>query len=222
MPRGCARVPQQAGPAHVPSPARAPDTCAGCRGRALHQAGRAGRAPGGDAVWAAHHVCGLRHIVPRLPGRQVRPGAAQAAAPCWLLAALASPRPGCLQGHQRQALCLLLASSRRVLTCKDEELPLPLLRSVPCRQTVEDLVSVPVACELASDLLDRRCPIFRDDTCVFVSQVSFRTCVGFWTRVGRPARDGGNNWPAPPVGMAPAWKHSRPGWEVYAFWGGRS
>ena len=24
--------------------------------------------------------------------------------------------------------------------------------------------------ELASDLLDRRCPIFRDDTCVFVSQ----------------------------------------------------
>ena len=25
--------------------------------------------------------------------------------------------------------------------------------------------------ELASDLLDRRCPIFRDDTCIFVSQV---------------------------------------------------
>lgn len=24
--------------------------------------------------------------------------------------------------------------------------------------------------ELASDLLDRRCPIYRDDTCVFVSQ----------------------------------------------------
>jgi glucosamine--fructose-6-phosphate aminotransferase (isomerizing) len=35
---------------------------------------------------------------------------------------------------------------------------------------VEDLVNIPVACELASDLLDRRCPIFRDDTCVFVSQ----------------------------------------------------
>ena len=30
---------------------------------------------------------------------------------------------------------------------------------------------VPVVLELASDLLDRRCPIFRDDTCVFVSQV---------------------------------------------------
>ena len=40
-----------------------------------------------------------------------------------------------------------------------------------CRQTVEEMVSRPVACELASDLLDRRCPIFRDDTCVFVSQV---------------------------------------------------
>ena len=36
---------------------------------------------------------------------------------------------------------------------------------------MEELVNLPVACELASDLLDRRCPIFRDDTCVFVSQV---------------------------------------------------
>ena len=39
-----------------------------------------------------------------------------------------------------------------------------------CRQTVEELVDVPVALELASDLMDRLCPIFRDDTCVFVSQ----------------------------------------------------
>ncbi|KAJ9519758.1 hypothetical protein QJQ45_013440 [Haematococcus lacustris] len=38
------------------------------------------------------------------------------------------------------------------------------------RQTVEDMCDVPVVLELASDLLDRRCPIFRDDTCVFVSQ----------------------------------------------------
>ncbi len=29
---------------------------------------------------------------------------------------------------------------------------------------------VPVVLELASDLLDRRCPIFRDDSCVFLSQ----------------------------------------------------
>ena len=31
-------------------------------------------------------------------------------------------------------------------------------------------MDIPVVLELASDLLDRRCPIFRDDTCVFVSQ----------------------------------------------------
>lgn len=31
-------------------------------------------------------------------------------------------------------------------------------------------VDVPVALELASDLCDRRCPIFRDDSCIFVSQ----------------------------------------------------
>ena len=35
---------------------------------------------------------------------------------------------------------------------------------------MEEMVEVPVALELASDLLDRKCPIFRDDTCVFVSQ----------------------------------------------------
>jgi len=32
------------------------------------------------------------------------------------------------------------------------------------------LIKVPVVLELASDLLDRRCPIFRDDSCVFLSQ----------------------------------------------------
>ena len=39
-----------------------------------------------------------------------------------------------------------------------------------CRQTVESLTDLPVNLELASDLLDRRSPIFRDDMCVFVSQ----------------------------------------------------
>uniref|UniRef100_A0A7R9V3S4 glutamine--fructose-6-phosphate transaminase (isomerizing) n=1 Tax=Chlamydomonas euryale TaxID=1486919 RepID=A0A7R9V3S4_9CHLO len=38
------------------------------------------------------------------------------------------------------------------------------------RQTMEELCDLPVVLELASDLLDRRCPIFRDDCCVFVSQ----------------------------------------------------
>ncbi len=39
-----------------------------------------------------------------------------------------------------------------------------------CRQTVEELTDMPVSMEMASDLMDRRCPIFRDDMCVFVSQ----------------------------------------------------
>ena len=39
-----------------------------------------------------------------------------------------------------------------------------------CRQTVEELAGLPVSLELASDLMDRRCPIYRDDACVFVSQ----------------------------------------------------
>jgi glucosamine--fructose-6-phosphate aminotransferase (isomerizing) len=38
------------------------------------------------------------------------------------------------------------------------------------RQCMEELAQVPVSLELASDLCDRRCPIFRDDTAVFVSQ----------------------------------------------------
>eukprot|EP00879_Flechtneria_rotunda_P013604 GHRR01014210.1.p1 GENE.GHRR01014210.1~~GHRR01014210.1.p1 ORF type:complete len:690 (+),score=211.83 GHRR01014210.1:228-2297(+) len=42
--------------------------------------------------------------------------------------------------------------------------------ALAARQTVEELVEVPVVLELASDLLDRCCPIFRDDTCVYISQ----------------------------------------------------
>ena len=38
------------------------------------------------------------------------------------------------------------------------------------RQIFEELTEIPVCVELASDFMDRRCPIFRDDTCVFVSQ----------------------------------------------------
>ncbi|KNE57446.1 glutamine-fructose-6-phosphate transaminase (isomerizing) [Allomyces macrogynus ATCC 38327] len=38
------------------------------------------------------------------------------------------------------------------------------------RAIFEELTEIPVSVELASDFLDRRCPIFRDDVCVFVSQ----------------------------------------------------
>ncbi|ROT37280.1 glucosamine-fructose-6-phosphate aminotransferase [Sodiomyces alkalinus F11] len=38
------------------------------------------------------------------------------------------------------------------------------------RGVFEELVEIPIAVELASDFLDREAPVFRDDTCVFVSQ----------------------------------------------------
>ncbi|CUM67710.1 uncharacterized protein PRCAT00005413001 [Priceomyces carsonii] len=38
------------------------------------------------------------------------------------------------------------------------------------RSIFEELTEIPVAVELASDFLDRRSPVFRDDTCIFVSQ----------------------------------------------------
>ncbi|KAI8469476.1 MAG: isomerising glucosamine-fructose-6-phosphate aminotransferase [Monoraphidium minutum] len=38
------------------------------------------------------------------------------------------------------------------------------------RKTLEELASMPVVVELAGDFMDREAPVFRDDTCVFVSQ----------------------------------------------------
>jgi glucosamine--fructose-6-phosphate aminotransferase (isomerizing) len=38
------------------------------------------------------------------------------------------------------------------------------------RQTMEELCDIPVVVELASDFLDRNCKVYRNDTCVFVSQ----------------------------------------------------
>ncbi|KAM9900874.1 hypothetical protein OXX79_004869 [Metschnikowia pulcherrima] len=38
------------------------------------------------------------------------------------------------------------------------------------RSIFEELTDIPVTVELASDFLDRKSPVFRDDTCVFVSQ----------------------------------------------------
>jgi glutamine---fructose-6-phosphate transaminase (isomerizing) len=38
------------------------------------------------------------------------------------------------------------------------------------RAIFEELTAIPVSVELASDFLDRKTPIFRDDVCVFVSQ----------------------------------------------------
>lgn len=38
------------------------------------------------------------------------------------------------------------------------------------RGVFEELADIPISVELASDFLDRQAPVFRDDTCVFVSQ----------------------------------------------------
>lgn len=38
------------------------------------------------------------------------------------------------------------------------------------RGIFEELAEIPIAVELASDFLDRQAPVFRDDTCIFVSQ----------------------------------------------------
>ncbi|KAK0877543.1 glutamine--fructose-6-phosphate transaminase (isomerizing) [Friedmanniomyces endolithicus] len=38
------------------------------------------------------------------------------------------------------------------------------------RGAFEELTDIPISVELASDFLDRQAPVFRDDTCVFVSQ----------------------------------------------------
>jgi len=42
--------------------------------------------------------------------------------------------------------------------------------AIATRQTIEELLEVPVFVELASDFLDREVPIFRDDVCIFISQ----------------------------------------------------
>lgn len=42
--------------------------------------------------------------------------------------------------------------------------------AVATRAIFEELTEIPVTVELASDFLDRKTPIFRDDVCVFVSQ----------------------------------------------------
>ncbi|TRM62218.1 hypothetical protein BD626DRAFT_558083 [Schizophyllum amplum] len=41
---------------------------------------------------------------------------------------------------------------------------------IATRQIFEELTEIPVSVELASDFLDRKTPIFRDDVCVFLSQ----------------------------------------------------
>ncbi|KAG7437822.1 Glutamine--fructose-6-phosphate aminotransferase [Fusarium oxysporum f. sp. raphani] len=52
------------------------------------------------------------------------------------------------------------------------------------RGVFEELAEIPIAVELASDFLDRQAPVFRDDTCVFVSQSAWCLTVGIVNVVG--------------------------------------
>jgi hypothetical protein len=56
--------------------------------------------------------------------------------------------------------------------------------AVATRQLLEELTELPVMVELASDFLDRKTPVFRDDVCFFISQsgewsVAQTVCVRF-------------------------------------------
>jgi len=42
--------------------------------------------------------------------------------------------------------------------------------AVATRQFLEEMTELPVIVDIASDFLDRKCPIFRDDVCFFISQ----------------------------------------------------
>ncbi|VDK40298.1 unnamed protein product [Taenia asiatica] len=42
--------------------------------------------------------------------------------------------------------------------------------AIAVRELIEELTELPVMVELASDFLDRRTPVFRDDVCIFISQ----------------------------------------------------
>lgn len=56
----------------------------------------------------------------------------------------------------RRIICIGAASSYHV--------------AVGTRQTMEELLEIPVFVELASDFLDREVPVFRDDVCILISQ----------------------------------------------------
>ena len=58
--------------------------------------------------------------------------------------------------HSRRLICIACGSSFH--------------GCLAARPLLEELLELPVQLELASDFLDRQCPVFRGDTCVFVSQ----------------------------------------------------
>ena len=126
-----------------------------------------------------HHVHRLRHLLPRRHGLPPDRGGADRGGWAGSRAAL---------GRAAGGVCSADASPswRRLAAAAGRSAPVCLCRDASCTHSFFPSPSappaeqVPVVLELASDLLDRRCPIFRDDTCVFVSQVGAaagRRCV---------------------------------------------
>jgi glucosamine--fructose-6-phosphate aminotransferase (isomerizing) len=82
-----------------------------------------------------------------------------------------APGPGCPHGRiQLGGVCAFAQTIRRsrrliFIACGSS-----FHGCLAVRPLMEELTELPVQLELASDFLDRRCPVFRGDTCVFVSQ----------------------------------------------------
>lgn len=66
-----------------------------------------------------------------------------------------------------QCLCFLQKSSQCNIVLFLFFLSLFIIKT---RALIEEMSELPVMVELASDLLDRKTPVFRDDVCVFISQ----------------------------------------------------
>lgn len=65
---------------------------------------------------------------------------------------------GALSGIKKSRRMIMIACGTSYHTC------------LATRSIFEELTEMPVSVELASDFSDRKCPVFRDDTCIFVSQ----------------------------------------------------
>ena len=81
------------------------------------------------------------------------------------------PGPGCPHGRiQLGGICAFAQTIRRSRRLLFIACGSSFHGCLAVRPLFEELTELPCQLELASDFLDRRCPVFRGDTCVFVSQ----------------------------------------------------
>ena len=112
----------------------------------------------------------LRHLTSYVPGRRCRSTCAVVHAPLPRTSQGAYGDAGSERHIKLGGLADHLATIKRGRRIIFVACGTSFHACLAARQTVEELADIPVALELASDLCDRRCLIFRDDTCVFVSQ----------------------------------------------------